>query len=129
MLDLDYFKGINDTFGHDVGDRYLQSFAAVLRAMPPEHCLPARRSGDEFCMLIFNYENRSDVIGQLEHFYEMLGKNLVTLTEKQARTISASAGFVWTGDAGSALSELLSRADEALYQVKKRAKGTYGEYV
>ncbi len=129
MLDLDYFKGINDTFGHDVGDRYLQSFAAVMRAMPPEHCLPARRSGDEFCMLIFNCENRSDVIGQLEHFYEMLGKNLVALTEKQARTISASAGFVWTGDAGSALSELLSRADEALYQVKKRAKGTYGEYV
>ena len=35
MMDLDYFKGINDTFGHDVGDMYLQGFASVMRSMPP----------------------------------------------------------------------------------------------
>ena len=49
MLDLDYFKGINDTYGHDIGDRYLQSFSAVMDSMPDEHFLTARRSGDEFC--------------------------------------------------------------------------------
>ncbi len=128
MLDLDYFKGINDTYGHDVGDRYLQSFAAVLNAMPQEHFLTARRSGDEFCMMIYDCDGRADVAAYLDEFYRRLGENIVVLSDTEERIISASAGFAWTADANEELSALLSRADEALYEVKKTTKGTYGEY-
>ncbi len=128
MLDLDYFKGINDTYGHDVGDRYLQSFATVLNAMPQEHFLTARRSGDEFCMMIYDCDGRADVAAYLDEFYRRLGENIVVLSDTEERIISASAGFAWTADANEELSALLSRADEALYEVKKTTKGTYGEY-
>lgn len=129
MLDLDYFKGINDTYGHDIGDRYLQSFAAVLNTMPQEHFLTARRSGDEFCMMIFDCDSRKEIIAQLDAFYTRLRENTVVLSDTENRIISASAGFAWTADANEELSALLSRADEALYKVKNATKGTYGEYL
>ncbi len=128
MLDLDFFKGINDTFGHDVGDRYLQNFSAVMSAMPPEHFLTARRSGDEFCMMLFGCRNRFEIIRYMNHFYDTLRKNHVPLSETETRVISASAGFAWTSDTDTDISELLSHADEALYEVKRDTKGTYGEY-
>lgn len=128
MIDLDYFKGINDTFGHDVGDRYLQSFSAVMNAMPAEHFLTARRSGDEFCMMVYGCANRDEIAGYLDAFYEKIAQNQVELSDTETRTISASAGFAWTNDFGSDIAELLSRADEALYVVKRDTKGVYGEY-
>ncbi len=128
MLDLDFFKGINDTFGHDVGDRYLQNFSAVMSAMPPEHFLTARRSGDEFCMMLLGCQNRFEIIRYMNHFYDTLRKNHVPLSETESRVISASAGFAWTSDTDTDISELLSHADEALYEVKRDTKGTYGEY-
>lgn len=129
MLDLDYFKGINDTYGHDVGDRYLQSFSAVMKSMPPEHFLTARRSGDEFCMMIFSCRDRDDVIEYLNNFYDKLRENEIQLSDTEVKVISASAGFAWTGDDGDDISGLLSRADYALYNVKGNGKGTFGEYV
>lgn len=128
MLDLDYFKGINDTFGHDMGDRYLQSFAAVLNAMPPEHFLTSRRSGDEFCMMIFDCDDKEDIIRHLEDFYAVLGTNRIALSDTETRTISASAGFAWTADSSEDISVLLSHADEALYEIKKTTKGTFKAY-
>lgn len=128
MLDLDYFKGINDTFGHDVGDRYLQSFSSVMASMPKEHFLTARRSGDEFCMLIFDCRGSGDVINYLEDFYERLGRNQVVLSDAQTGTISASAGFAWTDNKNEDISELLNHADEALYAVKGETKGAYRGY-
>lgn len=128
MVDLDFFKGINDTYGHDIGDRYLQSFSAVMSGMPTEHFLTARRSGDEFCMMLFGCRDRFEIIRYLNYFYERLGENEVVLSEMECRSISASAGFAWTSEADTDISELLSRADEALYDVKRGIKGTYGEY-
>lgn len=128
MLDLDYFKGINDTYGHDSGDRYLQSFATVMSVMPQEHFLTSRRSGDEFCMMIYDCDDREDVITYLEDFYRRIGENIVALSDTEERVISASAGFAWTADATETIKSLLSRADEALYKVKNATKGTYGEY-
>ncbi|MCM1257658.1 MAG: GGDEF domain-containing protein [Roseburia sp.] len=128
MLDLDYFKGINDTFGHDIGDKYLQCFAEILGAMPPEHYLASRRSGDEFCIMIFGCGSRTDIIHYLEHFYAVLSEKQIVLSDTKTQTISASAGFAWTADLTADISVLLSHADEALYGIKKTTKGTYGEF-
>lgn len=128
MFDLDYFKGINDTFGHDAGDRYLQGFSAVMSAMPAEHFLTARRSGDEFCMMIFGCGSQEEIEGQLDIFYDKLTQSQIMLSDTESRTVSASAGYAWTGDAGSDIAELLSHADEALYEVKRDTKGIYGAF-
>ncbi len=128
MLDLDYFKPINDTFGHDAGDRYLQEFSATMLSMPAGHFLCARRSGDEFCMMIYDCNDKAEILRHLDFFYETLNEKEVMLSGIESKKISASAGFVWTGPADCDISELLSRADEALYQMKKDTKGYYKEY-
>ncbi len=128
MLDLDYFKSINDTYGHDNGDLYLQCFSSVMRSMPEEHFLTARRSGDEFCMLIHNCKSRDELIKYLDDFYEKLGQSEISLSGTEKRSISASCGFAWTDHAENSITELLAHADDALYEVKKDIKGHYAEY-
>lgn len=128
MIDLDFFKSINDSYGHDTGDRYLQSFAAVMQSMPKEHFLPARRSGDEFCMLIFDCEDKADVIRFMDRFYETLRGNEILLSDTCSRVISASCGFALTDSDENDIAALLSHADEALYEVKRSTKGRYAEY-
>lgn len=128
MADLDYFKSINDGYGHDAGDRYLQSFAAVLKSMPEEHFLSARRSGDEFCMLIYDCDDRADIIRHMNLFYETLQGNEIMLSDTQSKIISASCGLALTDSAENNITTLLSHADEALYEVKRSTKGRYAEY-
>lgn len=128
MLDLDNFKRINDNFGHDTGDRYLQGFAAVMHAMPQAHFLNARRSGDEFCMMIYGCESQEEIARYLDVFYETLERMPVALSDELEQTISASAGYAWTEDCQIGIAELLGRADEALYEVKKDTKGNYTKY-
>ena len=129
MLDLDHFKSINDTFGHDAGDRYLQGFANAMMTMPEEHFLCARRSGDEFCMLIFRCGSRDDIIRYLNNFYLTLQDNEVALSDTHSTAISVSGGFALADTNGGSVTELLSHADEALYEVKKTTRGTYKEYM
>lgn len=128
MLDLDSFKSINDTFGHDVGDKYLQHFSNIMRSMPPEHFLSARRSGDEFCMMLFNCNNKNDIIQYLNQFYQALDQTPVQLSDSQSKVIGASSGFAWTSDSNADIDELLNYADEALYDIKRETKGRFGEY-
>ena len=97
--------------------------------MPENHFLSARRSGDEFCMLIFDCANRAEITDHLNNFYETLRQNTVALSDTQTKIISTSCVFVLTTDAKSSITELLSRADEALYKVKRSAKGRYVEYI
>lgn len=128
MLDLDYFKDINDVFGHNAGDQYLQGFASVMQSMPSDHFLTARRSGDEFCMMIFGCKDKDDIIRWLDLFYETLGAKQIPLSDTQSKIISASGGFAWTADSSESVYELLSHADEALYEMKRDTKGYYTEY-
>lgn len=129
MIDLDAFKSVNDTFGHDVGDSYLQSFAAMLKELPKNHCITARRSGDEFCIMIYNYQDREGIVRLLRMFWASMEERKIRLSENCEKTIRASGGFAWTGHAEMDLNLLLNRADEALYQSKNEQKGYFTEYV
>lgn len=129
MLDLDSFKSINDTFGHDAGDIYLKNFATLLHNLPKEHCLAARRSGDEFCMMIFHYTDKNEVMEMLHTFWESLSQNPVTLSDTEQRFIQVSGGFVCSDNPETRIEDLLRHADEALYHAKNTNKGTYEEYL
>lgn len=96
--------------------------------MPEEHFLYARRSGDEFCMLLYDCVDSAEILSCLNAFYEALHKKEVLLSDTQSKTISASCGFVLTDNIENSITELLRRADEALYEVKRNTKGVYGEY-
>lgn len=128
MLDLDSFKKINDTYGHDVGDKYLQHFASIMQAMPQEHYLTARRSGDEFCMMIFGCSKKEDITHLLQIFFSELENNKIELSSHQLKAIKASAGFSCTEKTDADITILLRQADEALYNAKRENKGYFAEY-
>lgn len=128
MLDLDDFKSINDNYGHDAGDEYLKGFSNIMASMPKEHFLSSRRSGDEFCMLIFDCKDKAEIVDHLNEFYAALRATPVLLDDQHTRIISASCGFALADRENDEIETLLSRADEALYDVKRGSKGTFVEY-
>jgi len=126
MLDLDDFKGVNDTLGHEAGDRLLAHAAEVVRHGVRESDTVARFGGDEFVVLL----------GELHHFSEagMVAQKLVTRLGEpvtlagQAVVPGASVGIGMWPEHGTELGELLRRADQALYAAKASGKRTYRYY-
>ncbi len=126
FLDLDNFKTINDTMGHDVGDQLLQETARRLRANVREQDTVARFGGDEFIVLLENLEGpheRAAVVSKsigdkllaaLAHAYTLQGKEFLC---------SASIGVaMWRGDTRTDVHELLKRSDMAMYEAKKAGR-------
>lgn len=129
MMDLDEFKRINDTYGHDVGDKYLESFAALLKELPQEHCLVSRRSGDEFCLFICGFQDISEIQKILKELWRKLREEEAVITQDVIRKIRASGGVAYARGQSRLLEDLLLKADQALYEVKRENKGLFKEYV
>lgn len=128
MLDLDHFKNINDTFGHDWGDVYLQEIAKALHMLEDTCCITARRSGDEFCIFFYNYQNEDMIRNHMEHFYQYLSTYLIDFPDGTQKTIEISAGLSWCKEAKD-LETWLKQADIALYDSKHHKRGALSEYV
>lgn len=125
MMDLDGFKGINDTYGHGVGDEYLQGFSKMLHTLPEDKCLVSRRSGDEFCIFMYGYHSREEILSQLNRFWDKLRSETVTLDGRFCCHIKVSGGIAWTTDPFVEVKELIRWADEALYCEKRERKGDF----
>ena len=117
LIDLDGFKRINDTFGHDVGDKLLKAVASRLRSLASEQDLVARLGGDEFAMVRRGGDDAGE--SALD-----LGRQIVEAIvapfeiEGHQLDISASVGIVLCPEQGANPADLLKRADLALYEVK-----------
>jgi len=126
FLDLDNFKTINDTLGHDEGDKLLQEAALRLRACVREEDTVARFGGDEFVVLLEDLEGPRDHAAVLTK--TVSDKLLATLArpyELQGREhpCSASIGVaLWHGEPGTDPNELLKRSDMAMYEAKKAGR-------
>ncbi len=123
FIDLDHFKGLNDTLGHDVGDELLRAVAADLAHAIRPNDMAARLGGDEFVILMDNPTSVEDV-----------GHFATRLLHTVARDVPTEEGFVRiTASIGVGLfpkdavesGELLRRADEAMYQAKRAGKNGY----
>lgn len=117
LIDLDGFKRINDTFGHDVGDHLLKAVASRLRSLATDRDLVARLGGDEFAMI--------RRVGEAEPGATVdLGRRIVDAIaapfdiEGHQLDIGASVGIVLCPEHGSNSVDLLKKADLALYEVK-----------
>ena len=128
MLDMDNFKSVNDTYGHDMGDAYLKSFANILLDLPREHCIPARRSGDEFCIFTYGYREKEEILKLLNMLWDTLKQKPGCMTDGEERIIEVSCGFAWTGNEEMDMELLMRQADNALYRAKETGKGRFVEY-
>ncbi len=128
MLDLDNLKIMNDTFGHPVGDAYIQKASECFRRNVPEKSLCARISGDEFLILIYGYDDRETIWQYIKQLYQQIGKEDFILPNGVDKGISASGGVAWYPKDSTNLSDLMRFSDFAMYCVKKREKGCVSEF-
>ncbi|MBZ6397379.1 MULTISPECIES: sensor domain-containing diguanylate cyclase [Pantoea] len=126
LIDIDYFKHYNDTYGHVAGDECLKTVASILKNFAlRKNDLPARYGGEEFAIILPRYssEEASKLARAIvEAVYRL---NIPHLTSGlPAKRITLSAGCATQrGIAGQqALSDLIERADEALYRAKRKGR-------
>ncbi|MDI1300186.1 EAL domain-containing protein [Methylotenera sp.] len=125
FLDLDNFKTLNDTLGHDVGDLLLQQVAKRLSDTSREEDTIARIGGDEFVVILENLSDKS--IEAAEHAKVICDKYLSILNESYMLSTyvclsSPSIGVTLFTDHQSGIEELLKQADIAMYQAKKAGR-------
>ncbi len=119
-IDLDRFKTVNDTFGHQAGDVVIQTVAARFSQLIGNNGVVARMGGDEFAVLIHNSTD-SDVLNWLSDTMIELAGEPVIFTGGQA-TIGASVGIAHYPKDGQNLNELMRSSDLALYQAKETGR-------
>ncbi|MGD8826183.1 MAG: EAL domain-containing protein, partial [Myxococcales bacterium] len=123
VLDMDRFKEINDTLGHELGDKVLIEAGRRIRASVRDQDTVARLGGDEFAIVLEGVSEAKEVLAVVERITESLGH--LTSIEGHAIKSSTSIGIAMYPENGSDLSELLQAADLAMYQAKSLGRGRY----
>lgn len=130
MLDVDHFKQFNDVHGHAVGDAVLRRLGGVLARQFREEDIACRYGGEEFLVLLPGCAP-SMAMERAEALREAVGRLLVAAPDTEGLTVTVSVGAASTTQGSGALSELVSRADQALYAAKRAGRDCvrlYGEY-
>ena len=116
FCDIDKFKNINDTYGHDIGDQVLKSFASILKSSLRESDVIARWGGEEFIILITNETPQSTI-----DIVEKVRKEIESYKFTKIDTITASFGISYLKE-NDTEDDILIRADKALYDAKSKGR-------
>ncbi len=127
FLDLDRFKYINDSLGHNAGDRLLKAVGARLRATVPESATVARLGGDEFTVVLEGLDDVSEAEICAQRVLDAFSRALV-VDGRTEFVISPSIGISISPEHGLVPTDLLKFADAAMYQAKERGRNTYLVY-
>ena len=120
LVDLDGFKGINDSLGHDAGDALIQQAAARLQKCMRAEDTVARLGGDEFAILVDDAGAAKDVLRIAERCRQQLCEAFEL--DLQEAKLSASIGVAFYPEAGDSVDALLSAADAAMYRAKHEGR-------
>ena len=122
MLDIDYFKALNDTYGHAAGDRVLAEFAGILRASLRAGDHIGRVGGEEFAVLLADRgaEIATEVAGRI---VAAVSATPIALEDGRSLSATVSIGVAVAGTAD--LEKLLAAADEALYRSKQAGRNRF----
>jgi len=126
FLDVDRFKVINDTLGHDVGDRLLQTLAKRLQTCVRDADTVARISGDEFAVLLEDVGSTDDVVRVVRKTLQAFASPF-DLGERELFITSSIGVSVYPED-GNTANDLLKTADTAMYRAKEAGRNTYQFY-
>lgn len=126
FLDLDDFKDVNDTLGHDMGDLLLKQTALRIRACVRETDTVARLGGDEFTVILGELEDLSSVERVAQNILGKLAEPFI-LGEETAY-ISATIGITLYPEDATEIDELFKNADQAMYATKTLGRNHYGYF-
>ncbi|MGN0804296.1 MAG: EAL domain-containing protein [Candidatus Coproplasma sp.] len=118
IFDLDNLKKVNDTYGHDVGDRMISAFCDLLKRCTRTDDYVCRYGGDEF-IVVFKRITEETAIKRANEICEKCRESYIT----ESLTLSCSGGVVTCGRDDVPSLKLIERADEALYKAKRENKG------
>ena len=118
MFDIDHFKSINDTYGHDVGDVVLVGFAQTISAFLDRRHVLIRWGGEEFILLCLHYDG-----AQAEAFANVIREAVSEAHIHPSDQVTCSGGVaIWYGTAEDTVDHMVKRADTALYQSKENGR-------
>jgi diguanylate cyclase (GGDEF)-like protein/PAS domain S-box-containing protein len=120
FLDLDRFKHINDTRGHETGDKLLQEVATRLRACVRDSDVVIRMGGDEFVVVFRNVKNYDEVTLGAGRIIETLNRPIII--DRHSLQTTGSVGVSLYPRDGANMIELLKHSDTAMYQAKDRGR-------
>jgi two-component system, cell cycle response regulator len=121
MADLDHFKRVNDTYGHEAGDNVLKTFAAILKANTRRSNICSRLGGEEF-LVILTHTNEEQTRTAVERIRKRLAMEKFRFGDATA-TVTASFGIAgFAGNHAPEFDGLLARADDALYVAKNKGR-------
>lgn len=121
MMDIDEFKGINDTYGHNYGDVVLITLADKMKNFFRNGDILARVGGDEFCIFMKNINNADIAIGKSRALCEQVEAMKIG---NQNVSVTCSIGVTITSKRNSTFAKLYYKADQAMYESKKHGKNT-----
>jgi diguanylate cyclase (GGDEF)-like protein len=121
LLDLDHFKLLNDTYGHQAGDTVLQRFAALLVEALRKSDIVCRHGGEEFVALMPDID-ANGAQAMLTRLLEAYEADPPEHGRRRLPRCTFSAGIALFPRHGSTLEQLLSRADRALYRAKQQGR-------
>lgn len=117
ILDLDGFKEVNDTLGHQAGDRLLQIVGSAIRANVRPHDIAARYAGDEFVVFLDRCE-----ADEAKRVCDRIRRSVVMLSLAAGKQLTLSCGVSVASDGEADLRDLIHRADKQLIGVKRAGK-------
>ena len=121
MLDLDYFKRINDTYGHAAGDSVLLTIAEIIRSQLRKHEFLYRYGGEEF-VIILPATNASDAIILAERIRTSVANKKMDVGSSSPVTITVSIGIADNSRADTSIKDMINLADQALYAAKEEGR-------
>ncbi len=121
ILDLDHFKELNDTYGHDAGDIALKTFAQICTDTLREFDILGRLGGEEFAVLLPETDSRS-AIEVAERLCKIVANTPISISDNKKLHITVSIGVTSCDPADSQMQDLLRRADDALYRAKNNGR-------
>jgi len=123
FLDLDHFKNINDTLGHNIGDALLKSVAAKLESIVRENDVISRIGGDEFVIVITDFDDIGSLERVIIHILEEFHQEWVI--KNHFLRLSASIGVAIYPDDSKEINELMKYADIAMYKAKSEGRDKF----
>lgn len=124
FIDIDGFKTVNDTLGHDAGDHILKETATRLCSCVREVDTVARVGGDEFLVVLTNMPDKNSIIPTLEKLIKAV--TTPYKFEDNDINIGASIGVALYPEHGESPQKLINLADQAMYEIKRKDKNNYG---
>ncbi len=122
-LDIDHFKSINDSLGHNIGDELLQSISILFKNILRPSDFIARIGGDEFVIIIQDYDSYLDLSNIIDRIQKELSKSWTIKTNPI--NISCSIGISFYPKDGESQIDLMKNADIAMYEAKKLGRNQY----